>query len=426
MYELAWHTARQAQRAFNVERGYTARTFLPAEAWDDLHEGLLAGERLQLSLRQMERAYVCENTREYELTKHISLRLNFPLEFLRLKATGYCEIEIPEWMFDCDYPGQYLRRIKNVTLTLPAVVGPYTGVHCRLTLLSSVTRVEPYLIDPPAGCCNGEEPRNGYEIVPDDPRIVRRYAATEAIATSSGQNDSGMFELSFRDERYLPFEFHGGVSRWRIELPQENNQFDVDTLSDVVLHLNYTAREGGEVLRAAANDVAQRHLPGAGVRFFDFRHEFPDAWHRFREPHPDGHSKRQLDVRMRGDMFPFIPGRRGVRINRLDLFFRSPGAEPSTHHEVQFLIPYLDRYGEGDEAEVKRHTITCVSSAEWPGLYHGVLDLQGEPIAVRGERQVGTFRFPGHTGLVSHAFLFCGYEAARARAYVQLRRFGEE
>ena len=37
------------------------------------------------------------------------------------------------------------------------------------------------------------------------------YAAREAIATSSGQNDSGLFELNFRDERYLPFEFHGAM-----------------------------------------------------------------------------------------------------------------------------------------------------------------------------------------------------------------------
>ena len=66
---------------------------------------------------------------EYELTKHVSLRLHFPLEFLRLQATGSCEIEVPEWMFDLDYPGHYMRRIKNVTVTIPCVVGPYTGVH---------------------------------------------------------------------------------------------------------------------------------------------------------------------------------------------------------------------------------------------------------------------------------------------------------
>jgi len=37
------------------------------------------------------------------------------------------------------------------------------------------------------------------------------------------------------------------------------------------MHLNYTAREGGEVLRRAANEVAQKYLPGAGVRFFDIK-----------------------------------------------------------------------------------------------------------------------------------------------------------
>ena len=142
---------------------------------------------------------------------------------------------------------------------------------------SRMTHVQPYMLGTSAGCCGGDEPRKGYEILPDDPRIVRHYAAMEAIVTSSGQDDSGLFELSFRDERYLPFEFQGALSRWHIELPQENNQFDVDTLSDVVLHLNCTAREGGEVLREVANEVAQRHLPGNDVRFFDVRHEFPDA-----------------------------------------------------------------------------------------------------------------------------------------------------
>src|SRR5262249_11573894 len=100
---------------------------------------------------------------------------------------------------------------------------------------------------------------NGYVAVPDDPRIVRHYAATEAIATSSGQNDAGVFELNFRDERYLPFEFAGAVSRFRIELPPENNFFDMDALSDVILHVNYTAREGGEVLRRAASEIAQAY-----------------------------------------------------------------------------------------------------------------------------------------------------------------------
>ncbi len=128
MYELALHAARQAERAFNFERGYTKRTFIPCESWDTLHEGLLAGDRLQLALRTMEKAYLDANVREYELNKHISLRLHFPLQFLQLKTTGACEIQIPEWLFDLDYPGQFMRRIKNVMLTIPGGGGP---VHRR-------------------------------------------------------------------------------------------------------------------------------------------------------------------------------------------------------------------------------------------------------------------------------------------------------
>jgi len=87
-----------------------------------------------------------------------------------------------------------------------------------------------------------------------------------------------MFQLNFNDERYLPFEFLGAVSRWRIELPLDNNYFDFDSLSDVILHLNYTAREGGELMRHAARRDAQHHLPGDGWRIFDVRHEFPGEW----------------------------------------------------------------------------------------------------------------------------------------------------
>jgi len=119
MFELATLAARQAERAFNLERGHTTRRFIPEAIWDDLREGLLAGERLEFAVRRMEHAYCDENRREYEITKNLSLRLHFPMAYLQLRTTGYCVFEIPEWMFDLDKPGLYMRRIKSVTLTIP-------------------------------------------------------------------------------------------------------------------------------------------------------------------------------------------------------------------------------------------------------------------------------------------------------------------
>ncbi len=91
-----------------------------------------------------------------------------------------------------------------------------------------------------------------------DDRFIENNIPVKAIAASSAQNDSGVFELSFRDERYLPFEGAGAISEWMIELSteQELRQFDYSTISDVILHLKYTAREsGGQFKKKAATYI---------------------------------------------------------------------------------------------------------------------------------------------------------------------------
>jgi hypothetical protein len=423
MYELALCAAREAERAFNIERGYTGRKFCPCESWDNLHEGLLAGDRLQLCLSQMEKEYLCQNSREYELTKHISLRQQFPFEFLRLLVTGACEIQIPEWMFDLDYPGQYMRRIKNVTLTIPCVTGPYTGVHCRLTLLCSQVRVDPALKAPPAHCC--DEPCQGspYEAACQDPRLVHQFGAKEAIATSSGQNDSGLFELNFRDERYLPFEFQGAVSRWRIELPPKNNFFDMETLSDVIMHLNYTAREGGDILRKAADAVAQKHLPGSGWTFLDVRHDFPDAWEAFRALHRDKTCRHELKVRLTRKLFPFLPCHREICIDKLALIFETPCApepecpaspcpcpeeRPVACHKVRFTT-----HDDPTDCACDDEVVCCAASEAWCDLYHGMLDAHLKPLGDHGRRQEINFIFPTGVDKITNVYLFCHYHVVK-------------
>ena len=54
----------------------------------------------------------------------------------------------------------------------------------------------------------------------------------------------------------MPFEGTGAVSEWQLVLPASSStdggQFDYGTISDVIFHLRYTAREGGTLLRDAA------------------------------------------------------------------------------------------------------------------------------------------------------------------------------
>jgi len=409
VYDLALQTARDAEQAFRHERKDVV-VELPVFAWDDLHQGLMAGERLDFALRSMERLYMKTNCREYELTKHISLKLQFPLAFLQLKALGWCEIEIPEWMFDLDYPGQYMRRIKNVSVTIPCVVGPYVGVHCRLELLSSGIRMDPSLSGPHACCCKdqcGDQKESRYD---DYHHLSRNFIGSEAIATSSGQNDAGLFELNFRDERFVPFEFSGAVSRWRIEIPPRNNQFDLETLSDFVMHLNYTSREGGSMLRRVADECAQRHLPGGGVRFFDVRHEFPENWRSVFVPgrgfDKGKHTKKHHDfpLRFTRRMFPFLTGRRSVNVTSLHIFIE---VDRDIDFEEHITVGYLlDEHGRKDTK-----CLTCVAASDMPWFYHGVLELNLGPVIRDEFHTVGLLRFPQFLGRVRQVYFLCHYNA---------------
>jgi hypothetical protein len=227
--------------------------------------------------KRLEMAYLDQHKREYEITKQVSLTLQDPLALIRLKETGHCEVELPEALFDADYPGHYMRRIKTVSLTIPCVVGPYTSVNCMLTLLSNKTRIK-YAPAAPYG----ENPDA------DDTRFVANFPAMQSIATSHAQSDAGLFELNFRDERYLPFEGAGVISRWRIDMPKENNALDFNTISDVIMQFKYTAREGGALLRQAATDalraVVSDEEQSPIARLFSARHEFPNQWHAFLHP----------------------------------------------------------------------------------------------------------------------------------------------
>src|SRR5258708_6064754 len=174
----------------------------------------------------MEVAYLDQNRREYELTKHVSLAMLDPIALVTLKETGQCFFELPESLFDFDNPGHYMRRLKSVSVSIPCVVGPYTTLNGKLTLLWNTVRANS---STPSGSYRRAKTNDGLYV--DDDRFIDDVGAMQSIVTSTGQSDSGMFEVNLHDERYLPFEGRGAISRWRLELPQETNAFDFTTIS---------------------------------------------------------------------------------------------------------------------------------------------------------------------------------------------------
>lgn len=307
-YQLAFDLAKRAEQCFRYELGVKDTNFIQFGYWDSLKKGLLSGERLTHDLQRIEAAYLEQNRRHFELTKHVSMALVDPLGLARLRETGECFVDLPEALFDLDHPGHYLRRVKSVSMSIPAVTGPYSGVHCTLTLLENSVRTSNLV---------GE----GYFRNPDgtpDPRFEDQVAGVQSIATSHGREDTGLFQLDFRDERYLPFEGAGAISRWRISLPSETNDFDLRTISDLVLHVRYTAKDGGELLRSEASKAVVETLPRTGIRVFNARSEFPDAWTRFLHP-PNAVDDQKLHLNLANDLFPFFARGRQITVQRIEL-----------------------------------------------------------------------------------------------------------
>lgn len=341
-YQLAYDLAKRAERTFRFELGLEDSNFIQFGYWDSLKKGLLVGERLYHDLKRMEMAYMDQNKREYELTKHASLAMLDPIALLKLKETGECFVDLPEALFDLDYPGHYMRRLKSVSLTIPCVVGPYTGVNCKLALLKNSVRK------------NTNPKGNDGEYTSDedgnDPRFVNNNGAIQSIATSSAQNDSGVFELNFRDERYLPFEGAGAISSWRIELAKDKDlrQFDYDTISDVIFHVRYTARDGGDALKTAAVTELREVLFAAAengkplVRLFSARHEFPNEWHKFLHP-KDTDKEQTLQLGLTSERFPFQFQTKTIKISQMELFVKLQ--ETLDYEDAQPLRFDLKRVG---------------------------------------------------------------------------------
>ncbi|HEX2852659.1 MAG TPA: hypothetical protein VHO24_05430 [Opitutaceae bacterium] len=347
-YRFAFDTARRAERTMKRELmrpEVDTQDFVKFNYWDGGRKGLLSGEALYLDVKRMEVAYHDNNKRELELTRHVSLRQLNPLALIALKATGSCQVTIPEWLYDLDAPGHYLRRIKTVSLSIPSVIGPYTSVNCTLTLLKSTLRKSPIAGD--------EYARQGAE----DERFTDYFGATQSIVTSSAQNDSGMFEPNLNDERFLPFEGAGAESTWKLDLPKDYRAFDYNTIADVVLHVRYTARQGVEPtkVKTALDDLFQQTEQSRFALMFSLRHDWPSEWSAF------VNGTTAFTSTLRREHFPYFVNGREVTILGFDVYDQ----KTMKHHVVGTQTDWDTASADLADPDILQCTITL--PPDFPG-----------------------------------------------------------
>ena len=299
-YNSALSMARMAEQAYRAERPDDL-TLFDGGFWDADSAGLLAGERVLNALQDLERRYIETNYRQLEVEQSFSLAQLAPDRLAALRNTGECTFDIPEWFFDLTYPGQYRRRLKSVRISVPCVTGPYVNVGATLRLDRSEIQLSPL-----AGSA---------------PKSMRH---TTAIATSKAQNDAGVFDFNFRDERFMPFEGAGAISSWQLSLPKALRVFDYSTIADVVVHLSYTANFDGNLKdrleTEAAGIVADLKQDESLVRVFSLRREFPDVFHRLATS-PLG---TDIGFTLEARHFPFFLSGRTLKVGAARLRALSP------------------------------------------------------------------------------------------------------
>ncbi|RYZ32331.1 MAG: toxin, partial [Sphingobacteriales bacterium] len=242
-YSIAYELALAAERAYQFELNVNT-SFINYGYWNNLQKGLTAGETLMLALNQMEKSFIDNNVRTLEINRNISLMQLNPRALMDLINTGECIVEFPESLFDHDYPGHYARKIKTISMSIPAVVGPYQNIKATLTQTSSQVIIKPVL-NAVNYLLGGDDAS-----MPGANDMRSNWLVSQQVAISTGINDAGMFELSFNDERYLPFEGTGAVSTWRLSMSPMTNHIDFDSISDVIFQLRYTALDGGAKFRS--------------------------------------------------------------------------------------------------------------------------------------------------------------------------------
>jgi hypothetical protein len=258
----------------------------------------------------MERRYLETNYRKNEIDQAFSLTQIDPAALLTLKQTGTCTFTIPEVFFDLFYPGQYRRRVQSVRLTIPSVTGPYTNISASLALQSSKIRMEARL---------------GAAELRDVPR-----SRTTNIATSTAQNDAGVFALNFRDDRYMPFEGAGAISTWKLSLPRNFRQFDYNSINDVLIHISYTAeydelfRDRVETMNDAIEGTLLNILKNNSLaRSISLRQEFSTDFHRLTQ----GALNQAVSISIQNKHFPLFMNGRTLSIRRAKLVLVTPAAQ---------------------------------------------------------------------------------------------------
>lgn len=285
LLQQATSVARLAQAQLAFERAEPAQRLIGDSYWNAAGQtadrgGLTGAERLTDDLSQLDQYAFTTDQRRMNLSQTLSLSALMPAEFAEFQRTGQLAFGTPLALFDRDFPGHYLRLIRQVRLSVVALVPPSRGI--RATLASNgVSRVTA----PTTG---------GFT------DIALRREPTQ-VALTSPVNANGVFDMDMQADMLLPFEGSGVDTTWQLQLPKAANPFDFGSIADVLFTIEYTAlTDAGYRSQVVERLNADRTRSADCI--FSLARDFPDQWWALNNPQTPG--DRTVTLTLRDVDFP--------------------------------------------------------------------------------------------------------------------------
>lgn len=173
-----------------------------------------------------------------------------------------------------DFLGYYMWWIKFVFVMVLVVFGLYVSLNCMFMLLLYKYCVLVLVV----GLYGEKEDGGG------DSRFRGDFVLVKLVVISSGQQDVGLFELNFKDERYLLFEGVGVISEWKMEFFIVVRQFDYEIIVDVVMQFRYIFWVD-DLLKFVVEGVVRVLMGVVGGKscyvFLDVVNDFLGEWYLF-------------------------------------------------------------------------------------------------------------------------------------------------
>jgi hypothetical protein len=221
--------------------------------------GLTGSARLLRDVYELDQYAFAKNQRKQQISETISLAQLDPYAFQTFRQTGRLPFATPMSLFDRRIPGDYLRLIKRVRVSVIALIPPTMGIRASLSSVGP-TRVT---------------------IGPDMFRTVTVQRDPQHVTYTSTVNATGLFDLDAQPELLVPFEGLGVDGQWIFNMALSANPFDFDAVADVLITLDYTSLYSADYEQQVLARLDRRF--GAD-RAFSFRRELEDAWYDLNIP----------------------------------------------------------------------------------------------------------------------------------------------